>query len=106
MRSGARNCLATFYRRDIKDQNGYGETTEKPTVLFKAWCGIDLLSGNKLERANQVAKEATHAIDTRWLAGLNSAQWAEYGGIRYEINAVENVNQRNRDAMILAKAER
>lgn len=104
--AGQRNCLMTFYRRDVESQNGYGETVEQPTILRRAWCKLEMLSGGKLERANQVAKDCTHEITALWSDSLRTASWAEYQGVRYDINAVENVNQQNHEAMILAKAER
>lgn len=107
MRAGNRRCLAWFYRDGATIQNSYGETTpERPKTVCKAWVSIELLSGRKLERANQVAAEATHMVEAIWMESLKDARWFEYNGRRFEINWLENVDERNRTASMLVKEAR
>lgn len=101
--AGDRRALFSFYRDAKATQDSYGEMVEKKVLVCQSWCKVDQSSGNKFERANQVAKESSHTLTTIWQECLKDAEWGEWDGRRFEINDYDNTDARNREVVLMVK---
>lgn len=68
----------------------------------KIWGSIETLSGNELTQARQSFPRATNKIRMRYVKGLNEAMQIKHKGLIYNIDSVNNVDQRNKVFEIIA----
>ncbi len=72
-----------------------GQQTASATVLTKEWSSIVTLSGREAILARQVYPTATHRIGMRWVKGLDTADKMTLGSRTFNIEDMDNVDQRN-----------
>lgn len=102
MRAGQlRHRLAV--QKATESQSSSGEITVEWSILNWTWGQIVPLSGRELDAARQIKSEATHEIRLRYDSGLTSEHRLLFGSRVFEINAVLNVDERNRESRILAR---
>lgn len=88
-------------------QGTYGEPTGTWSTLATVWAHIKPLQGRELQAAQQMAPEVTHRIAIPYSAALADPVAmakcrATYGGRIFNIHAVMNQDERNRELIILA----
>lgn len=88
-------------------QGNYGEPTGTWSTLVTVWAHIKPLQGRELQAAQQMAPEVTHRIAVAYSAALADPVAmakcrATYGARIFNIHAVMNPDERNRELIILA----
>lgn len=83
-----------------------GEQTASASVLLKAFASIDTLSGREGELARQVYPTATHEIGMRWVKGLDTADKMTLGSRTFNIEDMDDVDQRNIELVFTVTEEK
>lgn len=88
-------------------QGIYGEPTGTWTTLATVWAHIKPMQGRELQAAQQLVPEVTHRISIPYSSTLAdpvamAKRRATYGGRIFNIHAVMNPDERNRELIILA----
>lgn len=84
-------------------QNAIGEPDESWTALATRWASVDPLKGRELIAAQQVASEVTGVIRIRHLAGVTSKMRVVFGARNYDVLAVVNPDERNRETVMYVR---
>lgn len=93
------------FERSTETVNAYNEPVQTWSLLASAWVGIEPLRGNERIAAMQVQAAADVRIVTRYqtaLSDLNPKDRAVFGSKVYDIKAVINVDERNRELQVMA----
>jgi len=101
MRAGQLRHQGTIYAvTDGKDADG--GPTEAEGVFATVWAAIEPLSGTEQFQAQQVDAAVTTRIRIRYLAGVTAKMRFGVGTRRWDLHAVLNVDERNRELHLLA----
>ena len=85
-------------------RNSRGEVTLTYSTGTPHWAEVSPLSGAELERAGQIASEATHQVRMRHFEGLDSAQRILFGTRTFEIvEPPRNTDERGIELVLLCK---
>jgi SPP1 family predicted phage head-tail adaptor len=84
-------------------QNGFGEPTTSWSETAKAWAQVDNLQGQELFAAQQLIPEVTTKITIRYRTGMRADMRIVMGARKFNINAVMNVDERNRTLELLCQ---
>lgn len=81
-----------------------GEAVKTYATLFEAWGEIRPLSGRELFQSNMTQAELSHRISVRYQAGKvpKTSDRVRYGDRAFDITAVMNVDERNRELVVMA----
>ena len=85
----------------VETQNSRGEAIPSWTGVTDLWGSIEPLSGREGLAANQLYATATHQIRIRYRAGVVPKMRFTKGGREFEIDAVLNSDERNRELVCL-----
>ena len=83
-------------------ENSLGEDVETWSTFATARAQIIPINGKEYFSANQEQSSVTHKITMRYLAGVNTKMRVNYGGRIFNIEAVINFQERNREIQIMA----
>ena len=84
-------------------QDSYGQWVPSWTKLVDWHGSIEPLSGNELWRAQQVQAEVTHRIRIRYRASITPRNRIVFGTRNFDILAVLNHDEKNRELELLCK---
>src|ERR1700722_15748295 len=84
-------------------QDASGEQLNTPVAVTTNRAKIATLSGQALMVASQVNKESTHQINMPFLSVVNDEMVIGFGKRRFEINSLNNIEERNREHLVIAK---
>ncbi len=79
-----------------------GEQIQNWTPFATVYAAIEPARGREFFSAGRIDAETTHLITIRYLAGLDETMRITWNGRVFDINAVVNVDERNRDMEITA----
>jgi len=103
MRIGKLRHRITFQQRTTT-QNSYGELTETWADYATRWASVEPLKGREYFSAKQTQAEVDVRFRCRYLSGLNTADFRiKYGSRIYDIVSIINVDERNKELIIMAK---
>ena len=102
MRSGKLNRRITIQKLSVA-KNEYGEDIESWINFRTLWAHVEPLRGREYWQAKQVVGEVTGRITIRYLDGLDEKMQVMYGGKTYNILAVINPGEKNRELQLLVK---
>lgn len=71
------------------------------TAFATVWAEIKPATGRELMMAQQVGATVSHAIRMRWLTGVLPSMRVQYGERYFDINAVLNIEEMNRQLQLL-----
>ncbi len=77
-----------------------GVTTEAWGTEQVLWAQIEPLTGRELERARMVVANATHKVTMRYWPGISSRDRLVFDNRTFNIEAVLNVDERNRELVL------
>jgi SPP1 family predicted phage head-tail adaptor len=105
-RAGNRRHLVQVQKRS-DDEDSFGGQLTTWATLFSTKVGIEALSGRELMAAQAVQSEVTHQISAvyrpEWANPKTSASYRIVLGSRiFNIHSALNVDERNRELLILA----
>ena len=106
MRGGRLRHRITVERQTGAAQDAYGGAVEDWTTLAARWAEIRPVNGREGFDADQPRGEVSHEIWLRYgadIADLSSADRITKGSRIFDIEAVRNIGERNRDLVVLAK---
>lgn len=90
------------FEESAETQNAVGATTTWSTFAT-VWAAISPLSGAEYYTAMQSLSETTHRVTTRYIAGVNTHMRIVSGDREFNIVAIINVDNRNRELDIMCK---
>ena len=106
MRAGKLRHRITIQELSItKDPDGYNEDIENWVDFKKVWAEIEPLKGKEYWAAKQVVGEVTGRMKIRYLEGVNEKMRVIYGSKTYDIEAVINVDEKNKEMQLLVKED-
>lgn len=104
MRAGRMRHLV-WVERPTTTQTASGE----PVLTWERWkqlrCQIEPLQGRERFEAQQVRPEVTHQVRMRYVHGLSPRDRLRYDGRTLNISELTNVNERNREHLLLCAEE-
>ncbi len=101
MRSGALRHLVKI-QTYTKSRDAYGEEIETWEDFFAPHASIEPLIGREYLAAKQVQAEVSHKIRMRYIAGITSTMRIVFGTRIFGIVSIINVQERNREIVIMA----
>ena len=96
-----RNRITIQENQSVKDAEGIVQ--DNWSVIATVWAAIKPLSGRELLAAQAVQSETTGTIDLRYRVGIKPSQRVIFGERAFEILAVLNIEERNRELRLLTK---
>lgn len=82
-------------------QNARGEEVPAWTTFATVWGAIVPASGREMLTAQQIQAVVTHKITIRYLAGLDPSMRVLYNGRYFDIQAVIDINEQQRQMELL-----
>ena len=102
MRAGELRRRVSIQQRDAT-QDTFGQQATSWTDLYtNVPVAIQALSGRELLAAQAVNSEVSHNINLRYLAGITANMRILYGTRIFNITAVMNIDERNKELMLQA----
>lgn len=84
-------------------QNAVGEETLSWSDYATVRASVEPMSGREYWNSKQVQSEITHEIRIRYYPGVTSEMRVSWGNRVFEIESVINVNERNREMILMCK---
>ena len=78
-----------------------GQVTEAWTTYTTGWASIEPRSGRELERAHMVVADATHKVGIRYYSGVSTRDRFLFGTRKLNIASVVNVEERDRELILI-----
>lgn len=102
--NGQRMHLLTFYRTTdaASDWEADEEATEEVAAVLAS---LEPQSGSETVSGEQIQGRTQYKIRARWgpsLSGIDSTWWAMKGIRRFNFLSVQNIEERNREVVIVA----
>lgn len=72
-------------------------------TLATVWADIRPVAGREAMRAQQIAADANYVIEIRYYPGLTVKERIKYGARTFEINAIQNPEERNISLLLFCK---
>lgn len=91
------------FQRNTNAANSFGETVETWVDFVTLWSALEPLSGRRLWEAKQAFADCSGIIHTRYYPGITSAMRAKFGTRIFQIQAIINNDERNRELIIYVK---
>jgi SPP1 family predicted phage head-tail adaptor len=94
------------FQRSVETANDYGERVPSWVDICTSWALVQPLRGAERFSAHQVQADVDFRIVTRYrgeLADLRPKDRAEWNGRHFDIKAVINRDERNKELEILAR---
>lgn len=93
----------TLQSGTVTGQDAFGEQQTEATTVGTYWAEVSMLSGREAVNAAQICAEATHKVRMRYVGPILPDQWFLFGGKRLNIKSVDNIDNRNREYLILCQ---
>lgn len=95
--AGDMNKRIDIYDRNIvPPQDGSVDYGEKFDGKRTVWAMIETVDGDQMFDGTNMITTKTHKFYIRWKSNLSIQNWVDYQGQRYQIQLIENQNERNR----------
>ena len=88
-------------QRNSPSRNAVGEEVADWRTIEVFWGAIIPLSGRELLNAQQGAAEMSHRIERRYVSGITATDRVKFGSRTFDINAVINVDERDRELHLM-----
>ena len=93
---GSLNRRVEIYVRNIKaPAKGSVDFSDEFTLKKTVWAMIESVSGETMFNASNIETVVTHQFYIRYIPGVDIVDVIVYGGLRYKIVNVENLNNEN-----------
>lgn len=102
MKAGALNKKIVF-QGITSTSNGLGEKEGKKVNVLTTWASIQTISGKEQFLSNQNYATLSHKIRCRYSDKINKKQTIKYKDREFEILAVLDIFEKNREFEILVK---
>jgi SPP1 family predicted phage head-tail adaptor len=102
MKAGALKNLVSLQSAS-STQGSTGEESQTWSTYATAWASISPMAGRELEHASQVFASANYKIIIRHNSSVTPSHRVLWGTRIFEINAVLNVLERNREMELYCK---
>lgn len=99
MQAGSLRKRITLQARSTS-QDGLGQQVTTWADVATVWASIEPMGGRELMLAQAIKSESTHKVQTRYLAGVNAAMRIKYGERIFNIQNVNDENERHRMLII------
>lgn len=83
--------------------DAYGGVTETFSDFVTVMADIRFITGREYFMANQVNSNAEYKMNTHWYAGINNKMKVKFGTRKFDILSVYNVDEMNRELIIVCK---
>lgn len=103
MRAGKLRHPISFIRDDIVSQDDSGGIVRTPKIHARSWASVKELNGTELVQAQQKKPNSTHEIVTRFVANLDSTMRVRHNNKLYNIENIEDVEDRHIELVILCR---
>lgn len=101
MRAGMLKRRVTIQSVTEGAMSAQGEPLETVTTFAERWASVDPLSGAEAELMHEVHPEVTHIVTIRYLSGVTPKMRVLFGTRSFEIKAVLNTREANRELGLL-----
>jgi len=88
------------FQQNTNVVNTMGETVATWVDFVTLWSGIEPLTGKRFWEAKEAQAEVDGIIHTRWYPGITAAMRIKFGTRIFKIQALINVDERNREWFI------
>jgi len=88
------------------DTNTVGEDIQAYAEYAVVFASINTMSGQELERAQQISAEATHKVTVRYVDGVTVQDRVIFDNRIMEVTAIDNPEERNVMLILLCKEVR
>jgi len=100
--------IATLRHRITIEQvtetvNSVGEPIITWTTFAIVWASVAPLDGREFWASKQINSEVTGKIKIRYLSGINTKMRVLFGSRVFDIEAILNVEERNKEMTLLVK---
>jgi len=100
---GSLNRKIEIHVRSIKaPAKGSVDFSDKYTLKKKVWAMIETVSGETMFNASNIETVVTHQFYIRYIPDVDIVDVIVYGGLRYTLVNVENLNNENYFLLIKA----
>lgn len=82
-------------------QTASGQPDESWSTYLTVWAAVEPLNGRELYAAQEHHAEVTTRIRMRHRSGVTAKMRVTYGGMTYDIKAIVNPEERNRELQLL-----
>lgn len=83
------------------DRSGDGGVIPRWVGAFRTFANIEPLTGQQLERAQQIAGKVTHQVTVRYMPGITRQMRVKHNDRYLTINAVLNSGEQNIELKLL-----
>lgn len=87
----------------VKTSNDFGEVVEEWSDKFYIWASIQTISGKEQFLSNQNFATLSHKLRVRFVDGINPKNRVKYGDRYFNILAVLNIFEANKEIEILCE---
>ena len=84
-----------------ENQDGYGQAVKSYTTYATVWASIEPLQGRELEHAKQISAETNHRVTIRYNSDITVEGRVVFGDRTFEITAVLDTDERNRELVLM-----
>ena len=100
MRSGElRHRIELLASGSVSD--GMGGSTSGWSTFATVWAAVEPLRGRAFMEAKAAQSEVSHRVRMRYADGITAAMKVRYEGRIFSIDAVLNINERNRELHLM-----
>lgn len=89
-------------RTYTKSRDAYGAEVETWDDFASTWASVEPLLGREYLASKQISAEVSHKIRMRYMDGVVPTMRVAWGAREFEIVSVMNVEERNREIVIMA----
>lgn len=101
MRAGKLNKRIQF-QENQPIRNEMGEKVPTWVTVYTVWASIKAIGGQERFSNNKESAEVSHRIKVRYRTGLSPAMQIRFGSRVFDIQHIQNHEERNRDITIMA----
>lgn len=105
-RAGAYRCPMSVVLNASTTLDSLGNAVEVGSTVMSIRASIEQLSGDEQQLVRQTYPTATHTIETHYTANITNRCWLMYGARRFNIENVNDTDERKRVLTITATEER
>jgi len=87
----------------VKSRNAVGEETYTWFTYATVWAAVEPLTGRELYEAQQISAEVTVRVRVRYLKSMSTEHRVLFDSRGFNVNFVQNLEERNRELVLLCK---
>ena len=87
----------------VKSRNAVGEETYSWLTYATVWAAVEPLTGRELYEAQQISAEVTVRVRVRYLKSVSVEHRVLFDSRGFNVNFVQNIEERNRELVLLCK---